>query len=62
MGGASSSPAPSFLPPLLSLLGQKLGPRGGSSCRLRSNTEALLGLETLTHPLSRLGSAYPLAA
>ena len=42
-GGAPLGPAPSSLPPLLSLLGQKLGPRGGSSSCLPSKAEAPLG-------------------
>lgn len=40
VGGASSGSAPSFQSPLLSLLGQKLGPCGGSSCRLQTKAEA----------------------
>lgn len=33
-------PAPFFQSPQLSLFGQKLGPRGGSSCRLQTKAEA----------------------
>ena len=42
-GRSPLGPSPSSLPPLLSLLGQKLGPRGGSSSCLPSKAEAPLG-------------------